>query len=185
MSTTPELLSRNQRFAAEFTAAGMPILPKLRTVIVTCVDARVDPAYVLGLELGDAVVMRNNGGRVTREVIQEIATLAFMVSRIDGDTPGSFEVVLMQHTQCGAERFADPAFQSAIKGHLGIDVSEVAITNHNADLKRDIQRLRDADEIPGYVVVSGFIYDVHDGQARQVVPPTRLSDKYDRGNPCK
>ena len=177
MSTTPELLTRNQKFASDFAAADMPILPKLRTVIVTCVDARVDPAHVLGLELGDAVVMRNNGGRVTREVIEEIATLAFMVAKIDGDTPGSFEVVLMQHTQCGAERFADPAFQSAIKGHLGIDVSEVAITNHEKDLKRDIQRLRDAEEIPRYVVVSGFIYDVHDGLVRQIVAPAKLSDK--------
>lgn len=173
-TSTTTLKSRNRKFAAEFSDADLPILPKLRTVILTCVDARVDPAHVLGVDLGEAVVMRNNGGRVTPEVLQEIATLAFMVGMLDGDTPGPFEVMIMQHTQCGAERFADPQFQQVIKGKLGIDVSGSAITNHEESLLSDIEQLRNAPEVPAHVVVSGFIYDVADGLAHEVVPAAAL-----------
>lgn len=174
MSNTATLLDRNQSFAASFGAAEMPILPKMRTVILTCGDARVDPAHVLGLELGDAVVIRNNGGRVTREVLEEIATLAFLVKQIDPESQGGFELVIIQHTQCGAERFADPNLQEALKTHLGIDVSHSAIHDHEDSLKQDIERLRSAPEVPGNIVVSGLIYDVKTGAARQVVAPSPL-----------
>lgn len=174
MTSTTTLLDRNRQFAGDFSAAELPILPKLRTVLLTCVDARVDPAHVLGLELGDAVVMRNNGGRVTPEVVREIAALAFMVAKMEGDEPGSFELVIMQHTQCGAERFADPDFQRAIKQQIGVDVSAVAITDHERNLQEDVERLRNASEVPGYVVVSGYIYDVKNGHAREVIAPAAL-----------
>ncbi len=176
MSNLTTLLERNRDFARDFSAADLPIVPKMRTVLLTCVDARVDPAHVLGLALGEAVVIRNNGARVTPQVVEEIATLAFMVAKMDGDTPGPFEIIIMQHTQCGAERFADPGFQLAIRQHIGVDVSSSAIADHQLSLQEDIQRLRDAAVIPRYVVASGFIYDVHDGLARQVVPPVALAD---------
>lgn len=175
MSNTATLLDRNRLFADDFAGADLPVLPKLRTVVLTCVDARVDPAHVLGLELGDAVVMRNNGGRVTQEVVQEIAALAFLVSKMDGPQRGPFELVIMQHTQCGAERFADPALQRALKEHVGVDVSALAITDHEASLREDIERLRNAPEVPGYVVVSGYLYDVRHGLIREVVAPAPLA----------
>ena len=176
MSNANTLMARNQDFAANFQAGDMPILPKLRTIILTCVDARVDPAHVLGLELGEAVVIRNNGGRVTREVLEEIAALAFIVARMDGDAPKPFELVIVQHTQCGAERFALPEVQGAIKANLGIDVSGSAIADHDQSLLDDIARLRDAPEIPDHVIVSGFVYDVKSGQMRQVAAPKALGD---------
>lgn len=173
-TSTTALMDRNRLFAEGFSDADLPILPKLRTVVLTCVDARVDPAHVLGIDLGDAVVMRNNGGRVTNEALQEIATLTFMVAMLDDDSPGPFEVMIMQHTQCGAERFADPQFQQVIKGKLGIDVAGSAITDHEESLRNDIERLRNAPEVPPHVVVSGFIYDVATGQAREIVPAAAL-----------
>lgn len=176
MSNTTELLDRNYRFAADFNDAGLPILPRLRTVVLTCGDARVDPAHVLGLKLGDAVVIRNNGGRVTPEVVAEVAALAFLVSKMDGDTPGTFELMIMQHTQCGAERFADPQLQAAMKAAIGVDVSGSAITDHHDSLHEDVERLRNAPGIPGHVVVSAFLYDVADGVARQVIAPAALRD---------
>lgn len=175
MSNTTTLLDRNRRFASGFAAADMPILPKLRTVILACADARVDPAHILGLELGDAVVICNNGGRVTSAVMEEIATLSFMVAKMDGDKPGGFELILMQHTQCGVERFADPNFQSALKQKLGIDVSSVAITDHEQSLREDVERLREAPGVPGYIVVSGLIYDVQHGLVREVIAPGALA----------
>ena len=175
MSSTTTLLDRNRRFAGDFTSTDLPILPKLRTVILTCGDARVDPAHVLGLELGDAVVIRNNGGRVTPAVVEEIAALSFIVAQMEGGEPGPFELVLMQHTQCGAERFADPNLQSALKQKTGIDVSSVAITDHELSLREDVERLRNAPEVPGYIVVSGFIYDVQHGHVREVIAPAALA----------
>lgn len=175
MSNTTTLVDRNRQFASDFTAGELPILPKLRTVVLTCGDARVDPAYVLGLELGDAVVIRNNGGRVTREVVHEIAALSFMVAKMDGAEPGPFELIIMQHTQCGAERFADPDFQQMLKEQIGVDVSAIAITDHEESLREDVERLRNAPEIPGHIVVSGFIYDVQHGNLREVVAPAALA----------
>lgn len=175
MSSTTTLVERNHQFASDFAAADLPILPKLRAVVLACDDSRVDPAHVLGLELGDSVVIRNNGGRVTQAVIDEIAALAFVVARMDGDKPGPFELILMQHTQCGAERFADPGVQRAIKEKLGVDVSEVAITDHELSLREDVERLRNAPSVPGYIVVSGLLYDVRDGRVREVIAPTPLA----------
>ncbi len=173
MTATKTLLDRNHQFARSFASAEMPPLPKLRTVLLTCGDARVDPAHIFGLELGDAVVIRNNGGRVTGAVVHELATLAFMVAAMDGDSPKAFEVVIVQHTQCGAERLADPTMQAALR-NVGVDVSESAIEDHDACLLRDIQRLRDEAALPPYIVVSGLLYDVSSGTVREVVAPSRL-----------
>lgn len=175
MSSTTTLLERNRRFANDFASPDLPILPKLRTVILTCGDARVDPAHILGLELGDAVVIRNNGGRVTPAVVEEIAALSFIVAQMEGGEPGPFELVLMQHTQCGAERFADPNLQHALKEKTGIDVSSVAIFDHELSLREDVERLRKAPEVPGYIIVSGFIYDVQHGHVREVIAPAALA----------
>lgn len=175
MSNTTTLLERNRQFASDFAAANLPILPKLRTVVLTCTDARVDPAHILGLELGDAGVLRNNGGRVTPEVVHEIAALAFIVAKMDGAEPRPWDLVIMQHTQCGAERFADPDLQRALKEHVGVDVSSVAITDHELSLREDIERLRSAAEVPGHIVVSGFIYDVQHGSVREVIAPAALA----------
>jgi len=175
MTNTATLINRNQQFANNFSAADLPMLPKLGMVIVTCGDARVDPAHVLGLELGDAVVIRNNGGRITQSVLEEIAAMSFMAAMMGKGKPGAFEVVIIQHTQCGAERFADPKFQKAIKEKIGIDVSSTAISNHEESLQEDVERLRNALELPGYIIVSGYIYDVQHGSVREVIAPSALS----------
>lgn len=175
MTNTTTLLNRNRQFANDFMSADLPILPKLRTVVLTCIDSRVDPAHFIGLELGDAGVIRNNGGRVTPEVLKELAAMSFMVTMLDGDKPGPFELVIIQHTQCGAERFADPDFQNLLKDKIGIDVSSLAITDHELSLREDVERLRNASEIPGHIIVSGYIYDVHNGSIREVIAPAVLA----------
>ena len=174
MSNTTILLDRNREFASTFSAAKLPVLPKLRSVVLTCGDSRVDPAHILGLELGDAVVIRNNGGRVTQEVVHEIAALAFMVAMMDGDEAGPFELIIIHHTQCGAERFADPEFQRVLKEQIGVDVSSSAIIDHEQSLREDVERLRSATEVPRHIVVSGFIYDVQNGSVREVIAPSAI-----------
>ncbi|WP_415404823.1 carbonic anhydrase [Tateyamaria sp. SN3-11] len=175
MTHMDTLLARNATFAAAFAQGDLPILPKMRTVILTCADARVDPCHIFGLDLGEVVVMRNAGGRVTDDALDEIATLAFMAAMIDGDTPGPFNLIVMQHTQCGAERFADPGFQAMIKQRLDIDVAHSAITDHDQDLTDDIARLKASDKIPAHVVATGVLYDIKTGQVTEVVAPTPMS----------
>lgn len=176
MSSLPTLIDRNKGFADGFAAADLPVLPKLRAIVLACIDARVDPAHVLGLELGDAVVARNNGGRVTRAFIDETATVAVMVARMTGVEQASFDIVLMQHTQCGAERLADPAFQAALKDKLGVDVSESAITDQRTDLLTDLDRLRDAPQLPGTLTVSALLYDVQSGRVEEIAAPQTLAE---------
>ena len=134
MTVQSDLIARNKLFASGFEHGEMPILPKLRTVLLTCADARVDPAHVLGLDLGEVIVIRNNGGRVTHSVIKEIATLAVLATALTEGREQGFNLILMQHTQCGAQRLANPEVQFMLKNKLGIDVSEYAITDRFRDL---------------------------------------------------
>lgn len=168
MSNLITLINRNKEFTNNFNKADLSPIPKLRSVVLTCADARVDPAHILNLDLGESLVMRNTGGRVTQEVIEEIASIAFMVSQMDGDELGSFEILIMHHTNCGAERFADPNLQKSLKEKLDIDVSALAITSHKESLRKDIEILKKSPKIPGYIVVSGCIYDVKDGSIKEV-----------------
>lgn len=175
MNVQNELIDRNEWFAAAFDHADLSILPKLRTVIVACGDARVDPAHVLGLELGEAVVLRNNGGRATRAIIEEIATLAVLVNALtEGREPG-FNVILMQHTQCGAQRLANPDLQKMLRDKIGVDVSQHAIIDQESDLIADIGRMTDAPELPDAITVSALLYDVSTGTAREIAPTAPLA----------
>jgi len=167
------LLKRNRQFADDFDAADLPILPKLNAMMLTCIDARVDPAHVFALSLGEVVTIRNNGGRVTPAVIDEIAAVSFMVAKMTGAAP-TFDLAIVHHTQCGVERFADPDFQRALKDNTGVDVSDVAISDHDQSLHDDVQRLRDAARMPGSIVVSGHLYDVATGAVRQIIAPHSL-----------
>lgn len=174
MDVQNELIDRNKWFAAAFDHADLSILPKLQTVIVACGDARVDPAHVLGLELGEAVVLRNNGGRATRAVIEEIAMLAFLVNTLTEGRETGFNVILMQHTQCGAQRLANPDLQKMLQEKIGVDVSDHAITDQESDLIADIDRLTAAPELPDAITVSALLYDVATGAAREIAPTASL-----------
>src|SRR6202034_2188820 len=103
MTRMTPLLERNEQFASGYTPMELG-LPAAQVLIVTCLDHRVDPAIVLGLQLGDAPVIRNAGGRVTPAVIDDIAFLAFLAEQLSGgqgSTDRLFEVAVIHHTQCG------------------------------------------------------------------------------------
>ena len=171
MSSTQTLLHRNKQFAGSFGFADLPIIPTLRTVILACTDARVDPAHIFGLELGESVVMRNNGGRLTPAVLDEIITLAHLVGGMEGGSAGPFNLAIVQHTRCGAERFADPELRRMLRDRAGVDVSASAIDDHRASIHEDVARLRDDPRVPGHVTVSALLYDVDTGGVEEVVAP--------------
>lgn len=174
MSNMTTLLDRNRRFAEHFDAGDLPIRAQLSMIVVTCLDARLDPARFLGLELGDAFVMRNAGGRITPAVLQDLAVLGALAASVAGPGAVPPELVLIQHTDCGMARLADPAVQQDAARRLGIDVGEVAamaITDPAANVRGEIERLRGSAGTPDQMVVSGYVYDVATGSVDEIVPP--------------
>ncbi len=171
------LLDRNRSFAEQFEAGNLPIRPRMSTIILTCVDSRVDPAHIFGLELGDAVVMRNAGGRITPVVMRDFAILGVLAGTMPGPSAMQPELVIMHHTDCGMCRLANPAIQRQVAERLGVSVDEVAamaITDPTTSVQDDIERVRQTPGTPGQLIVSGFVYDVRNGTISQVVPPAQL-----------
>jgi carbonic anhydrase len=171
-------LVRNRAFAAAAGHQGAVVIPKLSLFVVTCLDPRVDPAHVLGLELSDAIVVRNVGGRVTNEVTNDVAFISQIAETVIPDGP-LFEVAVIHHTQCGAGALADDAFRGRYAERIGEDESELrvrAVIDPAASVASDVARLRSAPAISPRVVVSGHVYDVETGlvsavYARGVAPP--------------
>src|ERR1700755_2308240 len=117
-------LERNRPFAAAGGHEGAVVFPTLRLFVIACLDPRVDPAHVLGLGLSDAMVVRNVGGRVTPEVINDVAFIAQMTETILPDGP-LFEVAVIHHTQCGTGALADDAFRHRYAQRIGGDEREL------------------------------------------------------------
>ena len=172
MADVHTLIDRNVEFANNFKQG----LPRLSTLIVTCLDARVDPAHLFGLELGDAVVMRNIGGRVTDDLIEQIAILHALVG-IVGE--GSLEVAIVHHTDCGASRFANPQVRQRLGQAAGTGeaaIKRLAITDPQTSVAEDLDRLRAAPTLSDELVVAGYVYDVTDGQVRETFAPSSLRE---------
>ena len=178
MSELKTLMGRNQQFAEQYVGK-LNILPRMFTVVLTCTDARIDPAHYLGLELGDALVIRNGGARLSKEVELEIGILWTLGIKRAGDKFRGLELAIIQHTDCGYERLANPELQEALSNRLGVDKSEInALSNvdHVGTIREDVEKLRGSSLVPKELVVSGHIYDVEDGRVREVVPPIWLKN---------
>ncbi|MGO9821556.1 MAG: carbonic anhydrase [Solirubrobacteraceae bacterium] len=168
-------LERNRAFAAAGGHRGALVFPKLRLFVITCLDPRVDPAHFLGLGLSDAMVVRNVGGRVTPEVINDVAFIGQLAESLLPDGP-LFEVAVIHHTQCGTGALADDSFRRRYAERIGVDQStllERAVLEPAATVTRDVDRLRSAKAIPGRVTVSGHVYDVTTGLVETVVAAAR------------
>ena len=176
MTDWHNLIDRNRRFAAGYEG-NLSMMPRFPTIVLTCADARVDPAHVLGLGLGEAVVFRNAGARVTRDVELELGILWALASQVAGDKFRGIELALVHHTDCGFERLAHPDLGHALRTKLGVDSAEIealAIVDHTESLRADIERLRRSPLVPKELVVSGHLYDVADGMVREIVAPAPL-----------
>ncbi len=122
MTRMTRLLERNEQFTRTYTSASLG-LPTAQVVIVACLDHRVDPAIVLGLQLGEAPVIRNAGGRVTQAVIDDIAFFAFLIDQLSGAQGAAdtlFEVAVIHHTQCGTGFLANPSFRQLTAAATGL-----------------------------------------------------------------
>jgi carbonic anhydrase len=165
-------LERNRSFAAAGGHEGAVIFPNLRLFVVTCLDPRVDPAHFFGLGMSDAMVVRNVGGRVTPEVINDVAFIGQIAENVLPDGP-LFEVAVIHHTQCGAGALADDTFRNTYAERIGAEESSLrdhAVVDPAATVARDVERLRSARAISARVRVSGHVYDVVTGLVETVVP---------------
>jgi carbonic anhydrase len=170
-------LERNRAFAAAGGHQGAVVFPNLRLFVITCLDPRVDPAHFLGLGLSDAMVVRNAGGRVTPEVIDDVAFIAQLAENILPDGP-LFEVAVIHHTQCGTGALADDAFRRRYAQRIAVEEStllERAVLDPTATVTRDVERLRSAPAVSARVTVSGHVYDVVTGLVQTILPARPLS----------
>ena len=169
-------LERNRSFAAAGGHQGAVMFPNLRLFVVTCLDPRVDPAHFLGLGMSVAMVVRNVGGRVTPEVVNDIAFISQIAENVLPDGP-LFEVAVIHHTQCGAGALADDTFRHTYAERIGAEESSLrdyAVLDPAATVTRDVQHVRSARAISPRVRVSGHVYDVVTGLVQTVVPGTAI-----------
>jgi carbonic anhydrase len=174
MTKMTPLLERNEQFAATYTPGPLGP-PAAQVVIVTCLDHRVDPATILGLQLGDAVIIRNTGGRVTQAVIDDIAYLAFLAEQLFSGVvaaEGLFEVAVVHHTQCGTGFLADPGFRHRAAEAIGLPetaLEAAAVADPHATVHADVERLLAAPSLSPKVSVSGHVYDIATGRVATVL----------------
>jgi carbonic anhydrase len=174
MSNLAPLLDRNQAFArtdARRNMPALPFIPRLNLYIVTCIDCRVDPAEILGVRLGEALVQRNIGGRITPAVIQDIAYASYLVATKAPQGPW-FEVAIIHHTDCGSTLLADDDLRHGFAQRVGIDertLADTPVLDPARTVRTDVERVLWADPIPPDVLVSGHVYDVETGLVTTVV----------------
>jgi carbonic anhydrase len=173
MTKMTPLLERNEQFARTYTPAALGV-PAQPVFLVTCLDHRVDPAIVFGLQLGDAPVIRNAGGRVTQAVIDDIAYLGFLAGQLFGDqaTDDLFEVAVIHHTQCGTGFLADPSYRHRAAEATGLPetaLEAAAVADPHITVRADVERLLAAPSLSPKVSVSGHVYDIATGRLTTVL----------------
>ena len=159
MSYFENFMKANQAYVDLHGTSHLPIKPKTKVAIVTCMDSRLHVAQALGLALGDAHILRNAGGRVTEDMIRSLV--------ISQQQMGTREIVVLHHTDCGAQTFKNEEFAAFLNQELGVDVSGqdfLPFTDVEESVREDVELLRQSPLIPADVEISGAVYDVDTGR---------------------
>jgi carbonic anhydrase len=161
MSVTDELLANNAGYAARFTGP-LPLPPAKHVAVLACMDARINVYGVLGLNEGEAHVIRNAGGVVSDDAIRSLAISQRLL--------GTEEIVLIHHTDCGMLTFSDDEFRRAIQDDTGVKPpwAAEAFSNLEEDVRQSIARVKASPFVPHKDAVRGFVYDVHTGALNEV-----------------
>ena len=161
MSAIDDVLQNNERYAESFDKGELPMPPAKKLAIVACMDARVNPYPILGLELGDAHVIRNAGGVVTDDEIRSLAISQRLL--------GTREIMLIHHTDCGMLTFSDDDFRSQLEEDTGVrpEWAAEAFSDLEGDVRQSIARIKASPFIPNKEV-RGFVYEVETGRLREV-----------------
>jgi carbonic anhydrase len=161
MSEVSTFLKANERYAASFAKGHLPMPPSRHVAVVACMDARLDPARVLGLEEGDAHVIRNAGGRAADAIRSLIISQQLL---------GTREVVVIHHTDCGMLTFTDAQLRQKVRDELGAETDTAFLSFSDVDqsVRDDVAAIRESRLLLKGVPVAGFVYDVKTGGLRQV-----------------
>ena len=174
MTTLDTLVERNRDFASHDFSKDVSMMPSLGTMIIGCVDPRVDPTHVLGLDPGEAIVIRNVGGRVTPGTLQTMGMLG-KIAQAEGANPREFHLIVLQHTQCGIVHLeGNPGMLASYFGIGQEGLSAKEVDSPHASVAVDVAALKANPALPGNWLVSGLLYDVATGLVEVVVPPTPL-----------
>jgi carbonic anhydrase len=158
-----ELKRANEEYARRFDKGNLPMPPARHVAILTCMDARLHPSKFLGLELGDAHIIRNAGGRASDDAIRSLAISQRLL--------GTNEVVVIHHTDCGMLTFKNEDLVQKIRQDLGADASGwdfLPFSDVAESVREDMRRIRASDLIPKNIPVTGAIYDVRSGRLETV-----------------
>lgn len=162
MSVTDQLVKNNESYAAGFTKGGLPMPPGMKVAVLACMDARLDLHKILGLEVGDAHVIRNAGGVVTDDAIRSLVISQRLL--------GTEEIVLIHHSDCGMVTFRDDELKSEIEKETGIrpQFALEAFGDVDSDVRQSIARIEASPFIPKKSNIRGFVYDVESGRLNEV-----------------
>jgi carbonic anhydrase len=172
MANIDPLLRRNKDFAATGAHERASIVARYPVYVITCLDPRTDPSAFLGLDLGDAMVIRNAGGRVSPDVVKDLAYIGYLARTLVPVGP-RFEVAVVHHNQCGTHFLADEKFRRGFADIIGDDdaaLAAEAVTDPEQTVRLDVELLRSAAVLPDTITVSGHVYDVTTGLVTTVVP---------------
>src|SRR3954471_19658489 len=162
MSSTDDVLKNNEAYAESFDQGDLPLPPAKKMAVVACMDARLDVHQILGIQPGDAHVIRNAGGAVTDDAIRSLAISQRLL--------GTDEIVLIHHTDCGMLTFTDDDFRAQIHADTGIKPTWAAeaFSDLEEDVRQNIARIKAEPAIPRKDSIRGFVYDVRTGELREV-----------------
>lgn len=175
--TVATLRARNADFAQHSFVPAASMMPALKTIVIGCADPRVDPAHILGLANGEALVIRNIGGRYTPAALQMLATLR-TIAQAEGAAPGpGWNLIVLQHTDCGITRLGGhPDLLAATFGIDEADVLAKALNDPRAAVAVDVAAIKGNPFLPAEFIVSGLVYDVRTGLIETVVAPSLLRE---------
>jgi carbonic anhydrase len=162
VSVTDDLLKNAELYAEGFDKGALPLPPARKVAVVACMDARLNPQKVLGLEEGDGHVIRNAGGVVTDDEIRSLAISQRLL--------GTEEIILIHHTDCGMLTFTDDGFKRQVQDETGIkpEWAAEAFSDVDEDVRKSIARIKASPFIPRTDQVRGFVYEVETGRLREV-----------------
>ncbi|MCW2672898.1 MAG: putative carbonate hydratase [Frankiales bacterium] len=163
MGAFDDVLASNEAYAADFLDTGLPGQARMGLAVVTCMDSRIDPLRMLGLQPGEAKILRNAGGRVTDDVLRTLVLATHLL--------GVDRVLVVEHTDCKMASATDEDVHRTIYEASGIDTRSLVfqtMDDQMSTLAHDVQRVRSSPYLPPGTVVGGFLYDVRTGRLKEI-----------------
>jgi carbonic anhydrase len=169
MAETDKFVQANEQFAESFDKGHLPMPPARQVAVLTCMDARLHPEKFLGLEIGDAHVIRNAGGRASDDAIRSLVISSHLL--------GTNEYVVIHHTDCGMLTFGNEDLRQILKERQGADASHIdflPFSDLEQSVRDDVRRIQESPFIPQGIPVRGFVYDVRTGRLSAVAEPAAV-----------